>query len=113
MLRSVWLAFLYSIAGIRSAWRDELAFRLEVVLASAMIPSAFYFARDKISLLLLIGSVLLVLALELVNTGIEAAIDRTGLEKDALAKKAKDTGSAAVFVALVNAGFVWAVILFF
>lgn len=112
-MERVWRAFFYSIDGITAAWRDEPAFRQEAVLAAIMIPAAFFLAPDKLSLILMIGSVVLVLALELVNTAVEAAINRIGPEIHPLSKKAKDTASAAVLVALVNAGFVWAVILFF
>lgn len=112
-MKRIWLAFLYSIYGLTAAWRDEAAFRQEVVLAAIMLPAAFFLAPDKIALLLMVGSVLLVLALELLNTAVEASINRIGLEIHPLAKKAKDTASAAVLVALINAGFVWTVILFF
>ena len=77
-----------------------------------MVPAAFFLAPDKISLVLMIGSVLLVLAIELVNTAIEAAINRIGSEIHPLSKKAKDAGSAAVLIALVNVGVVWVVLLF-
>lgn len=111
-MKRIWRAFIYSLNGIAAAWRDEPAFRQEAVLAGLMIPTAFFLAPDKLSLILMIGSVLLVIALELVNTAVEAAINRIGPEIHPLAKKAKDTASAAVLVALLNAGFVWAVILF-
>lgn len=112
-MKRIWLAFLYSIHGFIAAWRDERAFKEEVVLAAVMIPAAFYVAPDKISLILMIGSVLLVLALELVNTAVEAAIDRIGPEIHPLSKKAKDAASAAVLIALINTGLVWGIILFF
>ncbi len=112
-MNRIWHAFLYSIQGIIAAWRDEAAFREEAVLAAIMVPAACFLAPDKLSLILMIGSVLLVLALELVNTAVEAAINRIGPEIHPLSKKAKDTASAAVLIALLNAGFVWGVILFF
>ncbi len=112
-MERIWRAFFYSIDGITAAWRDEPAFRQEAVLAAIMIPAAFFLAPDKLSLILMIGSVVLVLVLELVNTAVEAAINRIGPEIHPLSKKAKDTASAAVLAALVNTGFVWAVILFF
>lgn len=105
-------AFFYSLDGIKAAWRDEPAFREEAVLAAIMIPAAIWLAPDKLSLLLMIGSVLLVLALELVNTAVEATINRIGSEIHPLSKKAKDAASAAVLIALINAGCVWGVILF-
>ena len=112
-MRRIWLAFLYSMDGFTAAWRGEPAFRQEAVLAAVAIPAACFLAENKIALILMISSVLLVLALELVNTAIEAAINRIGLEIHPLSKVAKDTASAAVLIALINAGFVWAVILFF
>ncbi len=112
-MKRIWHAFLYSAQGIIAAWRDEPAFRQEVVLAGIMIPAAFFLAPDKIALILMIGSVVLVLALELVNTAVEAAINRIGPEIHPLSKKAKDTASAAVLMALINVVFVWGVILLF
>lgn len=112
-MKRIWRAFFYSIDGINAAWRGEPAFREEAILAAIMIPAACFLAPDKLSLILMVGSVLLVLALELVNTAVEAAIDRIGPDIHPLSKKAKDAASAAVLVALVNAGMVWGVILFF
>ena len=112
-MKRIWRAFFYSVDGIKGAWRDEPAFREEAVLAAIMIPAACFLAPDKLSLILMIGSVALVLALELVNTAVEAAINRVGAEIHPLSKKAKDTASAAVLVALLNAGFVWGIILLF
>lgn len=111
-MKKIWNAFIYSMQGMVAAWQGEAAFRQEAVLAVIMIPAAFVLAPDKISLLLMVGSVLWVLALELVNTAVEAAINRQSLDIHPLAKIAKDTASAAVFVALVNVVFVWGVILF-
>lgn len=111
-MQRIWRAFFHSLHGIKAAWRDEPAFREEAVLAALMIPLACFIAPDRVSFILMVGSVLLVLALELVNTAIEAAIDRIGTEIHPLSKKAKDAASAAVLIALVNAGIVWAAILF-
>lgn len=111
-MKRIWKALFYSIDGMISAWRDEAAFRQEIVLAVFMIPAAFYLAPDKISMILMVGSVLLVLLVELLNTSIEAAVNRIGEEIHPLSKKAKDTASAAVLIALVNVGVVWVVILF-
>jgi diacylglycerol kinase (ATP) len=104
-------AFFYSLAGIKAAWQDEAAFRQEALLAAILIPLAFVLAPDKISLILMAGSVLLVLIVELLNTGIEAAINRIGSEVHPLSKKAKDSASAAVLLSLLLAGFVWLVCL--
>lgn len=107
----LWNAFFYSLAGLRTAWQDEAAFRQELILAAILIPAAFFLAPDKISFILMVGSVLLVLMVELLNTAIEAAINRIGSDIHPLSKKAKDTASAAVFIALLLAVFVWTVCL--
>lgn len=111
-MKRLWFAFWHSVDGMKTAWRDEAAFRQEVLAALVLIPCAFYVAPDRISLVLMVGSVLLVLAVELLNSAIEASIDRHGGELHPLSKKAKDTASAAVLVALVIAGFTWAACLF-
>lgn len=111
-MKRIWRAFFYSIDGILAAWREEPAFRQEALLAAIMIPGAFFITADRIALILMIGSVLLVLALELLNTAVEAAINRIGAELHPLSKKAKDAASAAVLVALVNEAFVWGMIIF-
>ena len=103
----VWHATGYSLAGLRAGW-DEAAFRLEACLAFVLVPLAFFVGGGWVEVALLAGSVLLVLIVELLNTGIEAAIDRIGLERHPLAKKAKDMGSAAVFISLLLAAGVWA-----
>lgn len=110
-MKRIWLAFLYSMRGIGAAWRDEPAFRQEALLALVLIPAACWLARDKFSLILMVGSILLVLALELVNTAVESCINRVGPEIHPLAKKAKDTASAAVFIGLANVVFVWVAVL--
>jgi len=103
----MWHATGYSLAGLRAGW-SEAAFRLEASLAIVMLPLAFWVGRDWVEVALLAGSVLLVLIVELLNTGIEAAIDRIGPERHALSKRAKDMGSAAVFLSLLLAGGIWA-----
>src|SRR4051794_37685684 len=85
----LWHATGYSLAGLRTAW-DETAFRLEACLAILMLPLAFFLGRSWVEVALLAGSVLLVLITELLNCGIEFAIDRIGLERHSLSKKAKD-----------------------
>jgi diacylglycerol kinase (ATP) len=103
----VWHAAGYSMAGLRAGW-DEAAFRLEACLSFVMLPLAFWLGRTWVEVALLAGSVLIVMMVELLNTGIEAAIDRIGLERHILSKRAKDMGSAAVFLSLVLAGGIWA-----
>jgi len=97
----------YSLAGLRAGW-SEPAFRQEAIAATVLVPLAFWLAGSWVEAALLAGSVMLVLIVELLNTGIEAAIDRVGLQWHPLAKRAKDMGSAAVFLALLTAGGIWA-----
>lgn len=89
------------------------AFRIELLAACAMIPLAFFLAHTSVSRALLIGSILLVLIVELLNTGIEKAIDRVSPEWHELSKQAKDVASTAVLFSLINAGMVWLLIVFF
>lgn len=101
----------YSLDGLRAAWRHEDAFRQELVLAVVLAPIALMLPLPAADKVLLVGSLLLVLIVELLNTAIEAAVDRDSVQIDALGKRAKDYGSAAVMIALVIAGFTWATIL--
>lgn len=104
-------AFFYSLAGLKAAYRHEDAFRQEVWLAAILIPLAFYLSDQPIERALMIGSVLLVLIVELINSAIEATVDRISLKDHVLAKRAKDIASASVFVSLVNVVVIWALIL--
>ncbi|MEZ5690666.1 MAG: diacylglycerol kinase [Rickettsiales bacterium] len=103
-------AFGYSMSGIKTAL-NERAFILEVIISIMAIPTAFFISENKIELILLVGSLFLVMIVELLNTGIESAIDRISDEIHPLSKKAKDIASAAVLLSLINATFVWLVIL--
>ena len=109
-LRRLWNALGFSLSGLRFAIRHESAFRQEIALAAVLLPLACVLPVDAIARVLLIGVVLEVLVVELLNSGIEAAVDRIGLDTHRLAKRAKDLGSAAVLVALVKLAVVWAVI---
>jgi diacylglycerol kinase (ATP) len=102
----MWHATGFSIAGLRAGW-EEAAFRLEACLAFVMVPLAFWTGRNWVEVALLAGSVLLVLIVELLNTAVESAIDRIGLERHALSKRAKDMGSAAVLLSLLIAAGIW------
>ncbi len=102
----------YSWQGIRAAYRYEEAFRQEAWLAVLLTPVAFFFADNGVELALLLGSLLLVLIVELLNSAVEATVDRIGPEKNELSGRAKDIGSAAVFFALTNVTVVWACIIF-
>ncbi|MDH5230021.1 MAG: diacylglycerol kinase [Gammaproteobacteria bacterium] len=97
----------YSIKGLKAAFKHESAFREEVVLAVFMIPGAFFLSNELSMQLLLVGVVVLVLITELLNSAVEAAIDRIGEERHELSGRAKDIGSAAVFLALLFAALVW------
>lgn len=97
----------YSMAGLRAAYKGESAFRQEFWLAVLLIPSAFWLGRNWVEVSLLIGSVFLVLIVELLNSGIEAAIDRVSMELHDLSKRAKDLASAAVFLSLLLCGGLW------
>jgi len=110
-LRRVWNAFFYSVAGLKSAWKHEDAFRQESILALLLMPLAFLLADAALERALMIAVVLLVLIVELVNSAIEATVDRISLENHDLAKRAKDIGSAAVLIALLNVVVVWGLIL--
>ena len=103
----------YSINGLVSTFKNEEAFRIEIFLALIMIPLGFYLAPEGVSRLLLIGSIVLVLIVELLNTGLENLVDRVSLEKHELSGRVKDQGSAAVFLSICLCGFVWIMILFF
>lgn len=101
----------YSLSGIRAAYRHEDAFRQEALLAAILIPLALWLPASGIGHALMICSVILVLIVELINSAVEATVDRISLEHHELAKRAKDIGSAAVFFALVNVVLVWSLVL--
>jgi len=110
-LRRIWFATSYSMAGIAWAWRNEAAFRQEVGLAAVLAPLGLYFGKDGEARALLLGSLLLVLIVELLNTAIEAVVDRFGEGHHDLSKAAKDLGSAAVFVSLTVVVVIWVLVL--
>lgn len=97
----------YSAAGLQSAYRSESAFRQEFWLAAMLLPLAFWLGRGWVEVAVLAGSVMLVLIVELLNSAIEAAIDRISFEIHDLSKRAKDIGSAAVFVSLLLCAGIW------
>lgn len=110
-LRRIWNALFYSVEGLRAAYRHEDAFRQEVWLAAVLLPLAFLLPAGLIGKALMVASVLLVLIVELLNSAIEATVDRVSLENHRLAKRAKDIGSAAVMISLVNVVAVWLLVL--
>lgn len=107
----VWRATLWSLKGLRAAWVVESSFRLEVYLLLVMAPTALYFGATPLEKSWLLGSLLLVLSAELLNSSIEAVIERYGAEHHELAGRAKDMGSAAVFVLMINVLLSWALLL--
>ena len=110
-LSRVWHATGYSLAGLRAGW-GETAFRQESIAAVVLVPAAFWLGRNWTEVALLAGSVLMVMIVELLNTGLETAIDRVGPEWHALSKRAKDMGSAAVLLSLLLCAGIWAAALF-
>lgn len=107
----LWNAFGYSLAGFRSAYKHEDAFRQELHLALVLIPLALWLPSSNIGKALMIGSVLLVIIIELLNSAVEATVDRISLENHDLAKRAKDIGSSAVLVSLINVLVIWGLVL--
>jgi diacylglycerol kinase (ATP) len=110
-LKRVWNAMFYSFRGFSAAFRNEAAFRQELGLAVVLAPIGIWLGTTGVERALLVGSLLLVLMVELLNSGIEAVVDRVGLERHELSGMAKDIGSAAVFVSLTNVVVVWALVL--
>ena len=111
-LRRVWNALFYSFDGLKAAYRHEDAFRQEILLAAVLVPVACFLPASGLGKALMIGSVLLVLIVELLNSAVEATVDRVSLEHHRLAKRAKDIGSAAVLISIVNVVTIWLLVLF-
>ena len=111
-LRRVWNALHYSLDGLRAAYACEDAFRQESLLAVLLIPLAFFLPVSGIGRAAMIASVILVLIVELLNSAIEAVVDRISLDRHHLSKRAKDVGSAAVLLSLLNVVVVWGCVLF-
>jgi diacylglycerol kinase (ATP) len=107
----LWRAFGASARGFAGAFRDEAAFRQELCFAALVIPMGLWLGHSGVERALLVGPVLLILIVELINSAIEATVDRIGFERHALAGLAKDMGSAAVFMSFVLLGGVWLLVL--
>ncbi|OSM02142.1 diacylglycerol kinase [Magnetofaba australis] len=103
-------AYGYSVDGLRAAWSGEIAFRIEAAVCAVALPLAMLLGQTGLERILLIGAVVLVLVVELLNSAVEAVVDLVSPDWHPLAKRAKDLGSAAVFVAAGLAGTVWAII---
>jgi diacylglycerol kinase (ATP) len=111
-LKRILSAMMYSIAGLKAAWRHEHAFRQEMILLLAGSAVALLLRISAFEKLMLIGVLVLIVIVELINSAIEAVVDRVSLERHPLSKNAKDFGSAAVFLACLLAAAAWAVVLF-
>ena len=109
-LRRLVNATFFSLAGLRAAWRNEAAFRQECALAAVLTPAAFWLGQTAVERSLLIGTCWLVLIVELLNSAVEAVVDRVGTDHHKLSGRAKDLGSAAVFVSLALTALVWGLI---
>ncbi len=110
-LNRIWHATGYSLEGLRAGW-NEKAFRQEAIAAVVLVPLSFWLGRSWVEVALLAGSVVIVMIVELLNTGIETAIDRIGPEWHDLSKRAKDMGSAAVLLSLLLCVGIWSAALF-
>ena len=110
-LKRIWNALHYSLEGLKAALLCEDAFRQEMLLAVVLIPVALFLPVSGVGKALMIGSVMLILIVELINSAIEATVDRISLENHHLAKRAKDVGSAAVLLSLLNAAAIWLLVL--
>ena len=106
-----WQAFLWSMQGLRATWNVESSFRLEVYLFVVLAPLAAWLGQSGIERAILVGSMMLVLVVEVLNSALEAVVDRWGSEHNTLAGRAKDMGSAAVFLADLNVLACWGLIL--
>jgi diacylglycerol kinase (ATP) len=111
-LRRIVKATGYSLAGLKAAWRHEAAFRQEAMLMVLLVPAGVWLGRSGTERAVLIGSAMVVVITELLNSAVEAVVDRTGLDHHPLSGRAKDLGSAAVFVSLANVVLVWSLIAF-
>jgi len=112
-LKRIFLAGLYSYQGFKACFRKEEAFRQEVYLSIVLLPLAFYLGDNGIQIAIMVASVLLVLMVEILNSAIEAVVDRIGMERHKLSGRAKDMGSAAVLLSLINLVVMWSLVLFY
>ena len=112
-LKRIVMAGLYSWQGLTTCYRKEAAFRQETWLAIVLIPLAVWLGDNGIQIAMMVGSVLLVLIVEILNSAVEAVVDRIGSEHHKLSGRAKDMGSAAVMLSLLNVVMVWGLVLFY
>ncbi len=109
--RQIWRAWQWSMKGLRAAWRHEASFRLEGYLAVVLFPAGLWVGDGAVEKALLCGSLLLVLSMELINSAVEAVVDKVSPEFHELAGRAKDMGSAAVLLLMFNVALCWGLIL--
>ena len=110
IFRHIQNAVIYSFAGFKSAWNNEMAFRLETIVIALMLPVGIWLGQTVVEWALLVSSGLLVLITELLNSAVETVVDRIGAEQHILSKQAKDLGSAAAALSMLVAAIVWALI---
>jgi diacylglycerol kinase (ATP) len=103
-------AFIWSMAGIKAAWKNEQAFRWQAVIVLLMMPVGLWLGRNAVERALLIASAMAILVVELLNSAVEAVVDRIGPERHELSKRAKDLGSAAAFISMITAAVIWGLI---
>jgi len=112
LIRHIRNAFVYTLAGLMAAWKNELAFRTETIVILVLLPVGIWLGRSGVEWALLIASCLLILITELLNSALEAVVDRIGPQRHELSKRAKDMGSAAAFISMITAAVVWGMIAF-
>jgi diacylglycerol kinase (ATP) len=112
ILRHIQNAVIYSFAGFKSAWKNEMAFRSQAIVIAFLLPVGIWIGDTVVEWALLVGSGMLVLITELVNSAVEAVVDRIGVEQHILSKRAKDLGSAAAATSMLTAAIVWGLIAF-
>lgn len=112
LIRHIMNAFVFTFAGLKAAWKNELAFRTETIVILILTPVGIWLGRSAAEWALLIASCLLILITELLNSALEAVVDRVGPERHELSKRAKDLGSAAAFISMIAAAVVWGIIAF-
>jgi diacylglycerol kinase (ATP) len=110
LVRHIINAFIWTAAGIKAAWKHELAFRAQVLVIAVMIPFGIWLGRTVVEWALLFGSCMLILIIELLNSAVETIVDRIGLEQNELSGRAKDLGSAAAFFSMATAVIIWGLI---
>lgn len=111
LIKKLYNSTLWSLSGLKHAAKNECSFKLELIAVVALTPLAFFLALDLTQLLLLLLSLYNVLVIELINTAIEATVDRIGTERNDLSKTAKDAGSAAVFISIMIVVLVWGAVI--